>query len=84
MTASVERSFSQMKLIKTYLRSSLNDKRLYNLMKIALDSPTGSHLEEIVDVWSRKSRRILAQMTLIQCSMIVIISVIQVMYVHTL
>ena len=60
-TASVERSFSQMKLIKTRLRSSLNDKSLSNLMKIALESPdelTGSHLEEVVNVWNRKSRRI--------------------------
>ena len=38
-TASVERSFSQMKLIKTRLRRSLNDKSLSNLMKIALESP---------------------------------------------
>ena len=60
-TASVERSFSQMKLIKTRLRSSLNDKSLSNLMKIALESPdelTDSNLEEAVDVWNRKSRRI--------------------------
>ena len=50
-----------MKLIKTCLRSSLNDKSLSNLMKIALESPaelTDSHLEEVVDVWNRKSRRI--------------------------
>ena len=60
-TASVEGSFSQMKLIKTRLRSSLNDKSLSNLMKIALESPdelTDSHLEEVVNVWNRKSRRI--------------------------
>jgi len=60
-TASVKRSFSQMKLIKKCLRSSLNDKSLSNLMKIALESPvelTDSYLEEIVDVWNRKSRRI--------------------------
>ena len=60
-TASVERSFSQMKLIKTRLRNSLNDKSLSNLMKIALESPdelTDSHLEEVVNVWNRKSRRI--------------------------
>ena len=59
--ASVERSFSQMKLIKTRLRSSLNDKSLSNLMKIALESPdelTDSHLEEVVNVWNRKSTRI--------------------------
>ena len=50
-----------MKLIKTRLRSSLNDKSLSNLMKIALESPdelTDSHLEEVVNVWNRKSRRI--------------------------
>ena len=50
-----------MKLIKSCLRSSLNDKSLSNLMKIALESPdelTDSHLEEVVDVWNRKSRRI--------------------------
>ena len=61
MTASVERSFSQMKLIKTRLKSSLNDESLSNLMKTALQSPvelTDGHLEEIVDVWNRKSRRI--------------------------
>ena len=61
ITASVQRSFSQMKLIKTRLRSSLNDKSLSNLMKIALESPdelTDSHLEEVVNVWNRKSRRI--------------------------
>ena len=60
-TASVERSFSQMKLIKTRLRSSLNDKSLSHLMKIAIESPaelTDSHLEEVVDVWNRKNRRI--------------------------
>ena len=60
-TASVERSFSQIKLIKTRLRSNLNDKSLSNLMKIALESPdelTDSHLEEVVNVWNRKNRRI--------------------------
>ena len=38
-TASVERSFSQMKLIKTRLRSSLKDTSLSHLMKIAIESP---------------------------------------------
>ena len=60
-TASVERSFSQMKLIKIRLRSSLNDKSLSHLMKIAIESPaelTDSQLEEVVDVWNRKNRRI--------------------------
>ena len=38
-TASVERSFSQMKLIKTRLQSSLNEKNFSHLMKIAIESP---------------------------------------------
>lgn len=56
-TASVERSFSQMKLIKTCLQSSMNDKSFSRLMKIAIESPdevTDSHLEEVVDVWNKK------------------------------
>ena len=60
-TASVERSFSQMKLIKTRLRSRLCDTSLSHLMKIAIESPdklTDSDLEDIVDVWNRKSRSI--------------------------
>ena len=60
-TASVERSFSQMKLIKTRLRSSLNDTSLSHLMKIAIESPdqlTDGNLDEIVEVWARKTRRI--------------------------
>ena len=60
-TASVKRSFFQMKLIKTRLRSSLNDKSLSHQMKI--ESPaelTDSHLEEVVDVYvsNRKNIRI--------------------------
>ena len=46
---------------KTRLRSSLNDKSLSHLMKIAIESPaelTDNHLEEIVNVWNRKGRRI--------------------------
>jgi len=46
-----------MKLTKTCLRSSLNDKSLSNLMKIVLESSaelTDSHLE-VVDVWNIKS-----------------------------
>ena len=38
-----------------------NDKSLSHLLKIAIESPTDltdSHLEEVVDVWYRKNRRI--------------------------
>ena len=61
-TASVERSFSQMKLLKTRLRNCLSDSSLSHLMKIAIESPdklSDSDTEEIVNVWNRKSRRVL-------------------------
>ena len=61
-TASVERSFSQMKMIKTRLRNRLDEKSLSHLMKIAIESPkklSDSDLENIVDIWYRKSRRII-------------------------
>ena len=60
-TASVERSFFQMKLIKTRLRNSLSESSVSHLMKIAIESPdtlTDSNLEEVVNIWHRKGRRI--------------------------
>ena len=60
-TASVERSFSEMKLIKNRLRNRMSEHSLSNLMKIALESPdqlSDNDLECIVAIWARKSRRI--------------------------
>ena len=60
-TASVERSFSQMKLIKTRLCNRLGELSLSRLMKIAIESPetlSDSDLEEVVTIWNRKGRRI--------------------------
>ena len=60
-TASVERSFSQMKLIKTHLRNSLSAGNLSHLMKIAIESPNQlaeADLEQIVSIWNRKPRRV--------------------------
>ena len=51
-TASVERSFSPTKLIKTRLRNALSDCSLSHLMI------SDSDLDEIVNVWQRKSRRV--------------------------
>ena len=62
VTASVERSFSQMKMIKTRRRNCLGEKSLSHMMKIAIESPeklSDSDLENIVDIWYRKSRRII-------------------------
>ena len=50
-TASVERSFSQMKMIKTRLRNRLGEDNLSNLMKIAIESPESladEDLEQII------------------------------------
>ena len=60
-TASVERSFSHMELIKTRLRNSLCEGCLSQLMRIATESPeklTESELEEVVKIWNRKPRRV--------------------------
>ena len=56
-TASVERSFSQIKMIKTRLRNRLGEDNLSNLMKIAIESPESladEDLEQIIDVWNEK------------------------------
>ena len=50
-TASVERSFSRMKMIKIRLRNRLGEQNLAHLMRIAIE-------ESVVDIWNRKPRRI--------------------------
>ena len=60
-TASVERSFSHMKIVKSRLRNRLGEANLFYLMKIALESPkalTNEELEQVVTVLTRKPRRI--------------------------
>ena len=60
-TASVERSFSQIKMIKTRLRNRSGEKCLSYLMKIAIESPqklTDEDLEAIIGIWIRKARKI--------------------------
>ena len=60
-TASVERYFSQMKLIKTCLHSRLSDMNLEHLMKIAIEGPplTDGDFSEIFDILNRKTEHIL-------------------------
>ena len=41
-TADVERTFSQLKLIKTRLRNRMNEKTLDSLLRIAIEGPTVS------------------------------------------
>ena len=60
-TATVEHSFSQMKLIKTRLRSRLSDSNLEHLMKISIEGPplTDVDFNAILDIFKQKNRRIL-------------------------
>ena len=53
----VERSFLLMKLIKSRLRSCLNNRNLSNLMNSAIESPDkliDSHLEQIYTIKTKK------------------------------
>ena len=60
-TATVERSFSQMKLIKTHRRSRLSDSNLEHLMKISIEGPplTDVDFKAILDIFKLKNRHIL-------------------------
>ncbi len=59
-TASVERSFSKMKLIKTRLRNRISDSTLPKLMRIAIEGPEQSEIDfsEILEVFKEKNHRI--------------------------
>jgi len=55
-TASVERSFSRMKMIKTRLRNRLSEKSLSYLMKISIESAqklTDEDLEMMIEIWTQ-------------------------------
>ena len=59
--ASVERSFSQMKVIKTRLRNRMGESSPNHLVLIAIESPdklNDNELDCIVNVWNEKPRRI--------------------------
>ena len=59
-TASVERSFSAMKTIKTQLRNRLLDTNLSNLMKIAIEGPDELSDSDLGDMWKSIKTRALA------------------------
>ncbi len=60
-TATVERSFSQMKLVKNRLRSRLSDVSLTQLMRVAIEGPelTTVNFEEILAIFGQQNRHIL-------------------------
>ncbi len=57
-TATVERSFSDLKMIKTRLRNRLSDCNLDRLVKIAIEGPelTDVKFDEILDIFKRKKQ----------------------------
>ncbi|XP_025410434.1 52 kDa repressor of the inhibitor of the protein kinase-like [Sipha flava] len=58
-TASVERSFSTLKLIKTYLRNSTSENRLNGLALLNVHRNIDIDIESLIDVFAnRKERRI--------------------------
>ena len=59
--ASAERSFSKLKLIKTYLRNTIGQERLTNLSIISIENKLAEQInfDEIIDKFaSAKSRKI--------------------------
>ena len=59
-TATVERSFSQMKMIKTRLRNRLSDENLARLMRIAIEGPEPEFVDfySILDIFKQSNRRV--------------------------
>ena len=60
-TAGVERTFSQLKLIKTRIRNRLSEGTLDSLLRIAVEgsSPQDSQslIREAVELWAKKKNR---------------------------
>ena len=59
-TASVKHTFSLMKLVKTRLRSRINDRNLARLMHIATEGPELVRVDfnEILDIFKAQNHRI--------------------------
>ena len=60
-TASVERSFSHLKMIKTRLRSRLSDCGVAQLMRIPIEGPeiNAVEFEDILEIFKEHNHRIL-------------------------
>ena len=59
-TASVERSFSHLKMIKTRLRSRLSDCSVAQLMRISIEGPEidAMEFEDILEIFKEHNLRI--------------------------
>ena len=61
-TADVERTFSQLKIIKTRLRNRMKENTLDSLLRIAIEGPPTSEfpVADAVKLWAaKKNRRLL-------------------------
>ena len=60
-TASVKRSFSHLKMIKTWLCSRLSDCGVAQLMRISIEGPKidAVEFEEILEIFKERNHRIL-------------------------
>jgi hypothetical protein len=57
-SATAERSFSTLKRIKTYLRSTMGQVRLCGLAHLSINSDVSVSVNEVLDVFSQKKRRL--------------------------
>ncbi|XP_050526839.1 52 kDa repressor of the inhibitor of the protein kinase-like [Daktulosphaira vitifoliae] len=57
-TASNERSFSNLKRIKTYLRNTMSQGRFNGLAMLAINIEVGIDTSEVIDNLSKKKRRL--------------------------
>lgn len=57
-TAAAERSFSALKLLKTYLRSTMNEDRISSLALVYIHNDLKIDVEKIIDRFAIKNRRL--------------------------
>ena len=58
-TSDVERTFSQLKLVKTRIRNRMKEKTLNSLLRIILEGPDLKDFpfEEAIELWAKKKKR---------------------------
>jgi hypothetical protein len=57
-SASAERSFSKLKIIKNYLRNTMSQKRLTELATIAIENKVAKDFKNVIELFaSKKSRK---------------------------
>lgn len=54
----MERTFSTMKRVKTYLRNRMGQDRLNGLADLSIHREIGTSTEKVIDVFAEKNRKI--------------------------